>query len=481
MAATIKDVIEDVLVQVIKAPRPVDADLLQRMARQLEGARRAILQLGGDDEEDNEGATKLQAIADQLVATPNAGGVAKGPNVSDSAAGRSSEPPKQADDTASGAAGEPLEDSSSLDDPTADSVGVGKSTKGAATAEEPFDHVAKAGELIDAILDLERDEVLGRETVEAKLRTNISHLEAASSANKGGSTAAALKDALEDVLQVLGTHGRVDAARRKEIAHRLGRAVEAGGARRGPRAKKSPKASSTRPEVEVLEAPPSGRRLELAGFPDEQTDILPSVANAGEGEVFDTGILGAESVADSSVAEAAQDRQLQAGYVDCVDGYVSGSTQTCVDACGVDATGYPLCCGYKPSGIVYDSCEYFTGTVYKDGSCNDWLACRSANIPIVKGGSCVGAGACYAPTSLQDVVNSAISSLSAYLEDEKNTDAAKALNFLEKIADTSTPFQTIRDAVTASEALGCPDVEPDFDEACEQIAQVINLYTNQIA
>ena len=90
MAATIKDVIEDVLVQVIKAPRPADADLLQRMARQLEGARRAILQLGGDDEEDNEGATKLQAIADQLVATPNAGGVAKGPNVSESAAGPSS-------------------------------------------------------------------------------------------------------------------------------------------------------------------------------------------------------------------------------------------------------------------------------------------------------------------------------------------------------------------------------------------------------
>ena len=86
MAATLKDVIEDTLVLVIKAPRPVDADLLQRMARQLEGARRAILPLGGD-EEDNEGATKLQAIADQLAATSNGGGVAKGPNVSDPAAG----------------------------------------------------------------------------------------------------------------------------------------------------------------------------------------------------------------------------------------------------------------------------------------------------------------------------------------------------------------------------------------------------------
>ena len=122
MAATIKDVVEDVLVQVIQAPRPVDADLLQRMARQLEGARRAILPLGGDGElgkitqvrdlaaeagdlvdavlklgcdegEDlgNEGVkAKLQAIADQLVATSNAGGVAKGPNVSESAAGPSS-------------------------------------------------------------------------------------------------------------------------------------------------------------------------------------------------------------------------------------------------------------------------------------------------------------------------------------------------------------------------------------------------------
>ena len=78
-------------------------------------------------------------------------------------------------------------------------------------------------------------------------------------------------------------------------------------------------------------------------------------------------------------------------------------------------------------------------------------------------------------------MNSAISSLSAYLEDEKNTDAAKALNFLEKIDDTSTPFQTIRDAVTASEALGCPDGDVAFDGACEQIAQVLTLYVNQIA
>ena len=90
MAATIKDVIEDTLVLVIQAPRPVDADLLQRMARQLEGARRAILPLGGDGELGNEGAkAKLHAIADQL-SNAGAGGVAKGPNVPDPAAGRSS-------------------------------------------------------------------------------------------------------------------------------------------------------------------------------------------------------------------------------------------------------------------------------------------------------------------------------------------------------------------------------------------------------
>ena len=78
-------------------------------------------------------------------------------------------------------------------------------------------------------------------------------------------------------------------------------------------------------------------------------------------------------------------------------------------------------------------------------------------------------------------MNSAKTSLSAYLEDEKNTDAAKALNFLEKIDDTSTPFQNIRDAATASEALGCPDVDVAFDEACELICQVITLFANQIA
>ena len=75
-------------------------------------------------------------------------------------------------------------------------------------------------------------------------------------------------------------------------------------------------------------------------------------------------------------------------------------------------------------------------------------------------------------------------SLSAYLdlEEKKNTAAAKALHFLEKIDDdTSTPFQNIRDAVTASEALGCPDVEADFDGDCELICQVITLYANQIA
>ena len=72
-------------------------------------------------------------------------------------------------------------------------------------------------------------------------------------------------------------------------------------------------------------------------------------------------------------------------------------------------------------------------------------------------------------------------SLTDSLGGEKNTDAAKALNFLEKINGGFTPFQSIRDAVTASEALGCPDVDPTFDEACEQISQVITLYTNQIA
>ena len=79
-------------------------------------------------------------------------------------------------------------------------------------------------------------------------------------------------------------------------------------------------------------------------------------------------------------------------------------------------------------------------------------------------------------------MSSAKASITAYLGGEKNTDAAKALNFLEKIDDTFTPFQSIRDAVTASEALGCPDVEAGLlDEACEQISQVITLYANQIA
>ena len=72
-------------------------------------------------------------------------------------------------------------------------------------------------------------------------------------------------------------------------------------------------------------------------------------------------------------------------------------------------------------------------------------------------------------------------SLTAYLGGEKNTDAAKALKFLEKIDGGSTPFQSIKDAADASGVLGCPDVEPDFDEACELIAQVITLYANQIA
>ena len=72
-----------------------------------------------------------------------------------------------------------------------------------------------------------------------------------------------------------------------------------------------------------------------------------------------------------------------AGYVDCDDGLVRGSGQTCYDACG------PNCCG--PS---YEACRNFTGKVCKDGSCVGELACKSATIPLVLD-SCKGYHACY--------------------------------------------------------------------------------------
>jgi hypothetical protein len=60
-----------------------------------------------------------------------------------------------------------------------------------------------------------------------------------------------------------------------------------------------------------------------------------------------------------------------AGFVDCVNGYVSdsGGGTTCELACG------GACC-------VEDACAYFTGKVCKDSvSCMGESACELAKIP----------------------------------------------------------------------------------------------------
>lgn len=59
------------------------------------------------------------------------------------------------------------------------------------------------------------------------------------------------------------------------------------------------------------------------------------------------------------------------GYVDCVNGFVRSTNITCAAECGGN------CC------VGSGACEFFTGKVCKDGSCNGLEACRSAQIPAV--------------------------------------------------------------------------------------------------
>ncbi|EJK63307.1 hypothetical protein THAOC_16040, partial [Thalassiosira oceanica] len=87
------------------------------------------------------------------------------------------------------------------------------------------------------------------------------------------------------------------------------------------------------------------RRAKIAELKSESsTEEIPAV---------DTGVIGHEAVA-APVAS-----KLDVGFVDCVDGFVSDDEGvTCEDACGGN------CCDGNRA------CDFFTGRVAKDGSCD---------------------------------------------------------------------------------------------------------------
>ncbi|EJK63092.1 hypothetical protein THAOC_16271 [Thalassiosira oceanica] len=115
-----------------------------------------------------------------------------------------------------------------------------------------------------------------------------------------------------------------------------------------------------------------GRRKEIRAKIAE----LKSESSTEEIPAVDTGVIGHEAVA-APVAS-----KLDVGFVDCVLGYVRDDFGgvTCEEACDGN------CC------VGYNACQYFTGHVAKDGSCDGDYACWAAVIGEVSGPSCVGVG-----------------------------------------------------------------------------------------
>ena len=102
---------------------------------------------------------------------------------------------------------------------------------------------------------------------------------------------------------------------------------------------------------------------------EEEIAELRSDASKESGAAIDDGLMG----------RAAKAKKL----VDCMEGFtVEDPGVTCEVACDGD------CC------VGEDSCKGFTGSVAKDGSCNERRACYKAEIGVVSGGSCDGPNAC---------------------------------------------------------------------------------------
>ena len=89
--------------------------------------------------------------------------------------------------------------------------------------------------------------------------------------------------------------------------------------------------------------------------------------------VIDDGLMGRS-------AKSAKSSKSAKKIVDCIDGFttVEGERVTCEEACDGD------CC------VGDYSCDGFTGSVAKDGSCKGPSACLRAEIDVVSGQSCYG-------------------------------------------------------------------------------------------
>ena len=97
----------------------------------------------------------------------------------------------------------------------------------------------------------------------------------------------------------------------------------------------------------------------------------------------ETSMKSGATIDDGLMGRAAKSAKSSKKFVECIAGFtVEDPGVTCADACGGD------CC------VGPDSCDGFTGSVAKDGSCNDFEACFDATIGVVSGGSCDGPNAC---------------------------------------------------------------------------------------
>ncbi len=116
----------------------------------------------------------------------------------------------------------------------------------------------------------------------------------------------------------------------------------------------------------------------------------PREGNAKDDVVTDAGIL------TSRVLQAVAPT-CTAGYVDCVNGNVRGTTTSCVAACAGN------CC------VGTNACVELTGQVCKDGSCNANYACYKAHLSFVVS-SCIGIRACLIAGGNDGTVGSIVNS-----------------------------------------------------------------------
>lgn len=113
--------------------------------------------------------------------------------------------------------------------------------------------------------------------------------------------------------------------------------------------------------------------------------VTTTAANASSEAKVDAGILfstGAEEDAGNVMTiSSAIAPTCTAGFLDCFNGKVRGTSTLCSTACSGN------CC------VGTDACKSFTGQICKDGSCSGTKACAYANIPyVVK--SCKALEAC---------------------------------------------------------------------------------------